>query len=209
MRDRPLSVTAIAILHFVFGGLGILIGICAGVMMLAGGQNWITGSGGPGANQANMQKLQEDLQKAMESGPAYHAVQVGNLAVDLAISIIMIVSGLGLLQLRPWGRTLSILYAILSITHKVFGVVYAVVFTIPVLNNFLDSPAATGPEEQMAMTIMRMVAIFPPIVQVLCMIYPIIVLIIMLRPAIATAFREGGSPEHQRDQTGPAVYEDQ
>src|SRR5262245_6550476 len=106
MQERPLSITTIAILHFVFGGLGILFGICGGITLAAGGgsQNWFMSSGGPSANQDQMQKMQQDLQKAIEGGPAYQAVQIGNLVLDLAISVTMIVSGVGLLQLRPWGR---------------------------------------------------------------------------------------------------------
>ncbi|HEV2948347.1 MAG TPA: hypothetical protein VGX70_13295 [Gemmataceae bacterium] len=194
MRERPLSIMPIAVLHFVFGGLGILCGICLGIQ-LAGGQNWMTPtpSGPQSGSATEMKQLQDEMQKAMESAAGSQAVQIGTVVADLAISIIMIVSGIGLLQLRPWGRSLSILYAILSIALKIFEAVYAFAVTGPLINEFINTHTATGPEQQFMFTVMKMVAIIPPIIQLVCMIYPIVVLIIMLRPAVVAAFRDGGS----------------
>jgi len=193
MQVKPASVTVIAILHFVFGGLGIVIGICSGVYVLAGGQNWMTSTTGTGPSGVSMQQMQDDFQKAMESGPAFHAVQVGTVAVDLAVSIIMIVSGIGLLNLRPWGRRLSIVYAGLSIALKLFETIYGIAFTLPAVNEFVNSHTASAPEEQFFLSIARMTVLVPPVIQLVCMIYPIIVLIIMFRPAIVAAFRDGGA----------------
>jgi hypothetical protein len=190
MEVRPASITVIAVLHFVFGGLGIVCVICSGISVAASGQSWMAPSG---PNAADMQRLQDDMQKALESGPAFHAVQIGTIVVDLAVSLIMIVSGIGLLQLRPWGRRLSIIYAILSIGLKIFEAAYSLLFTLPLVNEFVNTHAAKSQEEQFAMNIMRMVAIAPPIVQLVCMIYPIIVLFIMSRPKVRVAFREADS----------------
>jgi hypothetical protein len=192
MRERPLSIMPIAVLHFVFGGLGILCGICSGIQLAGGGQNWMTPTpNGPQA--AEMKQMQDEMQKAMESGAGSKAVQIGTVILDLAISIIMIVSGIGLLQLRPWGRSLSILYAILSIALKIFEAVYAFAVTGPIINEFINTHTASGPEQEFMFTVMRMVAIIPPLIQLVCMLYPIIVLIIMFRPAVTAAFRNGGS----------------
>jgi hypothetical protein len=146
-----------------------------------------------GPQAAEMKQMQDEMQKAMESAAGSQAVQIGTVVADLAISIIMIVSGIGLLQLRPWGRSLSILYAILSIALKIFEAVYAFAVTGPLINEFINTHTATGPEQQFMFTVMKMVAIIPPIIQLVCMIYPIVVLIIMLRPAVVAAFRDGGS----------------
>src|SRR5260370_8081234 len=118
MRERPLSIMPIAILHFVFGGLGIFCGIRSGISLAGGGQNWtFTSPTGPNADK--MKQIQEELEKSMESGPAFHAVQIGTVVIDLAISITMIVTAIGVLQLRPRGRLLSTFYALLIIplTH--------------------------------------------------------------------------------------------
>ncbi len=137
----------------------------------------------------------------MESGPAFHAVQIGTVVIDLAISITMIVSGIGLLQLRPWGRLLSIVYAVLSIALKVFEAGYAFAFTVPEVNEFLKTHTASSPEEQFAFSFMRILAIGSPIVQLVCMIYPIIVLVIMFRPSVAAAFRKAGEFQGHGDRS--------
>jgi len=204
MRERPLPILPIAVLHFVFGGFGLLCGICGGVMLLSGGQTWMAQTSG-GYNSPKVKRMQDDIQKTMDDVPASHAAQIGSFTADLAISITMIVSGIGLLQLRPWGRLLSIVYAVASIVLKIFGAIYAMAFTIPALYGYLDTHPATVPEEQFAFTMMRMVTIAPPVVQVLSMIYPIIVLIIMFRPSVVEAFRaDGGSPDNQHQSSlGP------
>ncbi|HEV2948728.1 MAG TPA: hypothetical protein VGX70_15240 [Gemmataceae bacterium] len=190
MRQVPASVTVIAVLHFAFGGLGLLGDVCAGGMFFAGGGSMFTGFGG---NQSPHQKqLQDEMQRAMEGGPAYKIVQFGEIAWDLAISFTMITSGIGLLKLRPWGRNLSVIYALLSIALKIFSIVYVLAFTQPALNEFLRLHQASNQEEQMVFQFMKIFSMFPPIIGLLLMIYPIVVLVIMFRPAIAAAFRGEG-----------------
>ncbi len=199
MKYKPPSITVIALLQLVFGGVGIILGICGGVFLAAGGQNWFYQSSGSDPKQANIQKLTKELQTAAESGPAFQAVEVGSIGVDLAMSIAMIASGIGLLRLRPWARLLSIVYAFVSIGYKVFRIVYYLAFTIPAFNDFLNTHTANAPEEQMAFNMMRMTTYISPIAFLVFMIYPIIVLIIMFRPVVAAAFREGGSFQNEPD----------
>jgi len=192
MRDRPLSITAIAIFQFVFGGLALLCGIGQGIgLLVGGGQKWFVSSGGPGANQDKIDKLADGLEKAIESGPAYQAVQVGSVLINLALSVAMIISGIGLLQLRPWGRLLSIVYALVDIALTVFGLVYAVAFTIPAFRDFENTHPVETPEEQISVGFMGMVVYLPPIIQLIFMIYPIVILILLFRPGVTAAFRHG------------------
>jgi hypothetical protein len=195
MQERPLSITAIAILQFVFGGLALLCGIGegAGLLVGGGGQKWFASSGGPGADQDKVDKLADDLEKAIESGPAYQAVQVGSLVIYLALSVAMIISGIGLLQLRPWGRLLSIGYALADIALTAFRLVYAVAFTIPAFRDLVNKHPVETAEEQMVIGVMGMMAYLPPILELVWMIYPVIILIIMFRAANAAAFQEEGA----------------
>jgi hypothetical protein len=191
MREKPASITVIAILQFVFGGFGIIGGICGGVMMAAGGQNmnFFSGGGAPGQNQAHMEQLQKEMEAAMTETPAYQVVQITELTVELGLSLAMIASGIGLLQLRPWGRQLAIIYVVVSIGSKILNSAYVLIFTIPAFNSFLQTHSPNGPEEQMIFTMMRMIVYFPILYYLVCMIYPIIVFIIMFRPAVVAAFR--------------------
>jgi hypothetical protein len=147
-----------------------------------------------------MKKIQDDLQNTLKSGPAYEGVQIGIVAADMALSITMIVSGIGLLQLRPWGRLLSILYAFSSIALKIGAVVYALLFTVPALNEYLATHTATSPEEQFAFSIMRLAAIAPLTIQSIAVIYPIVVLIIMFLPSVRAAFRGDDGFQDERNE---------
>jgi hypothetical protein len=180
--------------------------VCSGGMLIAGGGNMFTGFGGTQTPQ--QQQLQDEMQKAMESGPAFKVVQCGQIVLDLVISFTMIISGVGLLKLRPWGRNLSVIYALLSIALKIFGIVYALAFTMPAFNEFLRLHQPSNQEEQMVLGLMKTFSIFPPLIGLLFMIYPILVLVIMFRPAIAAAFRgeerearwEGRSDRDEREE---------
>jgi hypothetical protein len=193
-KTAPASLTVIAILHFVFGGIGVLQDTCAGAMMVAGiNQMLVPGSSSPrGTPQF---AFIHDMQLAMERIPAYQLAQCVNLGGDLLISMIMIVSGIGLLRLRIWGRFLSILYAILSIAIKVFAVIYTVAFTLPAFNEFLDAHRQSAPEVQMMITMMTIITVVTPVVTVVYMIYPLVVLIIMLLPSTRAAFNEPADVE--------------
>jgi hypothetical protein len=190
MRQIPAAVTVIAVLQFVFGGLGLLGDVCSAGILITGGGNMFTGFAGPQTPQ--QRQLQDEMQKAMESGPGHKVIQYGQFALDLLISFIMIIGGIGLLKLRPWGRQLSIIYGLLSIAVKIFGIVYALAFTMPAVNEFLRLHQPSNQEEQMVLAFMKTFSIFPPFIGLLFMIYPIVVLVIMFRPAIAAAFRGEG-----------------
>jgi hypothetical protein len=185
-KSVPARVTVIAILHFVFGGLGVLQGICAGAMM-AVGMHPIFISGGPRGTRER--EFFQEMQSAIESAPAYHLAQYTNLAGDLLISVLMVVSGVGLLRMRPWGRFLSILYAILSIGIKVFALIYALGFSLPAINKFMEMHPQSAQEVQLIFILLKMIAVITPVILLVYMIYPITVLIIMLLPSTRAAFQ--------------------
>ena len=106
---RPGGLTALAVLNFVFGGLGA-IGILGMVALMA----FINSkAGGPETDHAK-----EQLAKAWEQ------VGIGVFYLSLAIgavsAILLIVSGIGYLKQRKFlGRTLGTAYAFVSIASSV------------------------------------------------------------------------------------------
>jgi len=200
---RPASVLVIAILHFIFGGFGLLCGAISTAQNLAGGQaGFMAGMQDP--KQVEMQKeMEKEMQQKL---PNAKTVELAETGAGLFLSVLMIAGGVGLLRLAPWGRTLSILYAVLSILLKIAGAIYAFGFMLPVMREILPKHMAAqmanqpGPANQQAqdmalkMTDFMLTAI--PVLVLLMMIYPIVVLIIMLRPKVAAAFRgEAASPQ--------------
>ena len=97
--NRPTSVTVLGILNIIFAAIGVL-GFAA----------WVAMSFMPlNANPKNpcMELIQQDALYAI-----YTKISV---AIGLVASIVLGLAGIGLLMLRPWGRSLSIGYSIYAI----------------------------------------------------------------------------------------------
>jgi hypothetical protein len=100
---RPGGLTALAILNFVFGGLGVLglLAAFAAVAMVSKMANSLGASAGPGA------------------GLLYASIALGLLSV-----LLLIVSGIGYIgQKRMLGRTLGTVYGVVSLANTVIGIV--------------------------------------------------------------------------------------
>jgi hypothetical protein len=201
-RTRPTSVTVIAILNLVFGGLSLLLLICGGAMTLGGG-----GKGMGGQADPKVEQLQKDLEAAQRQRfPASDAFSYGNIGLELIVCGLLIVSGIGLLRLQSWGRLLSLIYPPLSLLEKVISLVWIGTVWIPAVQEVVPPFKGTAtPEQQRVATIMEMTPYGAGIVTLLTAIYPIIVLVIMLRPAVAAAFR-GEAPGPTKDE--PLDYDD-
>jgi hypothetical protein len=192
-RYRPTAVLVLATLHLVGGGLGLVMDVCGGAVVVGGS------SFSPGAGQSPQAKAQQELQKRLEQRlneemPARTAMTYASLAVSLLLDVLLLAGGVGLLSMQPWARTLSLVYAVLSILAKVFTLAN-LAFTWPVINQVIEQEAARnpnlGPITSMMPGILGLTAVFT----LLLMIYPVVVLIILLRPRVAAAFREGAGPE--------------
>ena len=105
MNPMQSHVKVLAILHIVFGVLGVLIGL--GVFVFFGG---IAGL------------IQHDNDPdAAEVVPILGAIGGLVLLVLLALSIPGIAAGVGLLSYQPWARILTIVLSILDLINIPFG----------------------------------------------------------------------------------------
>jgi hypothetical protein len=101
-RERPASVLVLAILQIVFGSLCFMLTTCGGVAQFAGGNKMFKPAQAQGAPKDDPE---EKLEKLMEQKvPAYKAVQVAQLGLGILLSVALLVSGIGLLKLRPLQR---------------------------------------------------------------------------------------------------------
>ena len=104
MNAMQTHVRVLAILHIVFGVLGVLIGVV--VFALFGG----------------VAALVQDA-----SNPSAVAIPVMNLwggivlIVALAVSLPGLIAGIGLLSYRPWARAVTIVVSILELMNFPFG----------------------------------------------------------------------------------------
>jgi hypothetical protein len=199
MRKKlPTGLLVIAILHFVGGGLGLAGSLCGLALQGASGGKMFSGFGGQQAGQAG---VEEKLEKTLEEKvPAYQTVHVGRIVVDLVLSTLMIASGIGLLQTMAWGRSLSIVYALLSILNHLFSLIYDLAFTVPATRAIFEELVGQDPTLQTFVSFMEAVVTGGVIVGALFVVYPIIVLIVMFRPSVVRAF--GTLPESDSETEG-------
>ena len=185
---RPPAVLVIAILHFVFGGFDLLGGLCGLALIASGAADFFAKLGGP-----NQGLNQVEMQQALDAKlPAYKAVRFSDVGIALVLGTLLVAGGFGLLTMKPWGRTLSLAYALLSSAYTIFRMIYALALEMPEMRLYLEDKlqqAPAGPQRgglEMAMVLMT---VMPIIVHVAALIYPTAVLIIMFRPSIRAAFR--------------------
>src|SRR5262245_54997688 len=110
--QRPASVTVMGILNIVFGSLGLLCYVCVGVMFLA-----LMGStaGFPGG----VNPIQDMMNFMERQIPGYKAIMISSLILGFLLSVLLLVSGIGLLNMQGWARVLSILYSIIMILVQI------------------------------------------------------------------------------------------
>ncbi len=196
---RPTAVTVIAILHLIFGGLGLLCSLIGLLMQSLIDPTMFMNMGGAppgGAPGVNPQEMVKQIQDRM---PDYmHTVAIAHEAVGVLLSILLVVAGIGLLQMRPWARVLSILYAVVSILLKIAFAVYTIVLVVPVsreINQIMFQQwraQARNPQEQAMMQAMMNMAdsmtVMQAFIPLVTMVYPVVVLVIMLLGSTRQAF---------------------
>jgi hypothetical protein len=194
-KPRPALVTVVAVLHFVFGGLGLLCQTTSDILNVSGvAQKFNTMFTPPSNAQMDPQmkkrmEMQEKMQQAIENVPGAQAKQWADLVQDTVLSVCLIVAGIGLLQMGPWARMLSMVYAVVSILYKIGSIVYMALYFLPAMQALAKEFAGDDPISHFTGFIMQ-VSSYGAIAMLLgAMIYPIFVLIAMLVPSVAAAFR--------------------
>jgi hypothetical protein len=99
-------VKALAILHIVFGALGILLGL--GGLALFGGIAGLVG-------------MNEPAEEAAVAIPILGAIGGLILLFALIVSIPGIITGIGMLSFKPWSRILGIVISILQLFNFPLG----------------------------------------------------------------------------------------
>lgn len=162
---RPTSVTVFGILNIVFAVLG-LFGLAVSVLLFL--------------PQAAATK--NPVVQLIHDNATYAAWMKLCLALGLAATMAKLTAGIGLLQLKPWGRQLSIIYAIYAMLMVVAsGVVNYFFLMRPLLEQVAQKQ---GTEHAAAVG----GAIGGTFGSCFGLIYPILLLVFMLRPDVAAAF---------------------
>jgi hypothetical protein len=170
---RPATATVFGILNLVYGGFGLICNPINGALNLL-----IPNPQG----RVNNPILEIAIQ------PIYrHAIAI-YAGVSTVACALLVIAGIGLLTMKPWGRTLSVRYVILDIAAAVcylgFNGIYLFAPMIDLARR-LNSPQATG---NAIGAVIGGVGVF-----LLGLIYPVLLLIFMTRPGMVQAFTGRGA----------------
>ncbi len=124
--------TVIGILNFVFGGLG-----CVGslLLVLGGGAFALFGSAIEDAAAAEGVSTEGLAEAAATGGGMFMLLGL----VGIVLGVLLIIAGIGVMKVRPWGRTFSLAYAGLKIIFGAlagfiagfgFGTIMGFVYTV-------------------------------------------------------------------------------
>lgn len=167
---RPTGVTVFAILHVLFGLAGIggtLFSIVFALLdvSLAAGPNPIL--------------------DAINENEAYRSYTFVMGIVGVFFSIALIASGLGLLKVRAWARTVSLVYGVYGI---VFAIIGNVVNYFALYKPILEKVAGADGGQDLVVVggIIGGVA-----GSCIGLVYPVAIVIYFLRPSIRKLFKEG------------------
>ena len=164
MQRRPTSVLVFGILNIAFAGLGI-IGIIASAFILF--------PSNPSSNPAV---------QIIHDNPGYAAFLKLSIPLGVLSSAVLLAAGIGLILVKSWARITSILYGVWAILWGFVGLVANFIFvTRPMLEQFSQRQ---GPEAAGAIG----GAIGGSIGGCMGLIYPILLIIFMMRPHVVAAF---------------------
>jgi hypothetical protein len=163
--QRPTSVTVFGILNIVFAALGVL-GLIASIALFF----MPSDSNNP-------------VIKIMHENAAYALWLKVCIPLGVLSCAALLAAGIGLLRLKPWARKLSIGYAIYAIVFGIVGMVVNFIFLVEPMVK--EAQNQQGPEAAGAIG----GAIGGSFGGCFGLIYPVLLLIFMLRPTVVSAFQ--------------------
>ncbi|OAI48053.1 hypothetical protein AYO44_01225 [Planctomycetaceae bacterium SCGC AG-212-F19] len=180
-ETRPTSIFAIALLHIVIGCLGVAWN-GAGLIALVRGNELAAEHFTP-QQRENLSAVEQAMTSRAPMLLPYQVV-VTQL-VPWLLTAALLVAGVGLLRSRPWARTLSVWYAVVSILHKMALAAYTIVYLEPFYKTPIFLLEVSKPELSRGT---EMVAVASMVITPLVlMLYPLLVLIVMYRPKVMLA----------------------
>jgi hypothetical protein len=169
--QRPAAATVFGVLNILFGVMGLCGTLASALFMVIPLSPQLT------QNNPALQLMEEN---------AFYRLftQIG-VGLNFIACIVLIVAGIGLYQLKPYGRTFSIGYSVYTIVMNLIGNVVNFVVVFPGMLA-IAADAGGGPAE-FAVYVGIGAGIASGFIG---FIYPGLLLFFMYRPAVAAAFKQ-------------------
>jgi hypothetical protein len=196
-KKNPPVIKVFGILNIIFGGLALLGAVCGGVLTFAIAQVNVPGPGNP------PNPIKDMLEYMDKHAPLYTPYLIAEIVIGLIMAVVLIVSGIGLLKVRPWARWTSVGYAAVRLVLIVVGLVLAIMVFNPVLAdwqadyNKRSVPAGTPPPPSFSSGATNNVA--AAFGSILGAAYSISLLVVMFLPNVRAAFARAALPEGEDD----------
>jgi hypothetical protein len=188
---RPTSVTVIAVLHLVFGGFGLIGGLCGLIVVAIGSTTLIPQPPAPppGANVPFPPDINVRLDRFLKQELPFHqTITLVQTALGLVLSSVLVVAGIGLLAMRPRARRLSLVYSAVSIAFQLASLFYAILFVMPAMSSFYEQLVREFPAAAPLLTFSRMGVWVGVVFAPLAIAYPIVVFVLLTRRKVVAAF---------------------
>jgi hypothetical protein len=163
--QRPTAVTVFGVLNIGFAAMGV-ISLISTLFMFR-----------------NLGDQKNPVIQLMHDNPTYTAWLKISIPLGVVALIVLLIAGIGLLQMKNWGRNLSLIYGIYALLMGIVGI--AVTYQCLVIPLMQQAQNKSGPEYVGAMA----GAIGASIGSLFSLIYPILLIVFMTRPKLIAAFR--------------------
>jgi hypothetical protein len=169
--QKPAAATVFGVLNILFGVAGLCTIPMSALMFFVQLDKSLT---------ENNPALQ-----LMEENAAYRLFMQGGLGIGFIATFVLIISGIGLYQIKPYGRILSIGYAIFAIVMNVVTIGVNCVVVFPAL---LEKANAAGPGPDQIAAYAGVGG--GSVGSCVGFIYPALLLYFMYRPNVVAAFKQ-------------------
>jgi len=201
---RPGPVTAVAVLFFIFGGLGLLGSLC-GLTVATVLASIISNPPPPAPGQPNFVELWPMFDRHAPSFKYYIFIAMG---IGAIMCLVEVIAGFGLLKMRYWGRRLGIFYAVVEIIIAIAAAAYSMTTLNPAMKAWQEDvtkwaqkeaqkaakagggpgAAAPAPPPPGFASNPFLDAAGSVVGMAVSLIYPIIILILLMMPKVGKAF---------------------
>jgi hypothetical protein len=188
MKKVPPTIMVIAILNLIFGGFGFLCFFCSGL-----GAIFFKSIAGAFATPG----VQFGADFGFQDVPGYMVDQYLRAGLGVLTNAFLILSGIGLLRLKAWGRGLGLAYGIITIVSELGLMIFHLYYLNPAIGvaakaNVKEAMAkANSPANANAaidfVTSTTWLNVVSILTAVVLLIYPIIVVIILSRRSVTQA----------------------